>query len=288
YSIRAARTGEDEMAQLIDSFNGMLAEVEQHHRDRERLLQEARDAVRVRDDFMSIASHELRTPLTPLKVQLQMIQRLAEKDLLATYPKEQLNKLVGLTDRQLARLSTLIDDLLDITRIASGRFELRPEEVRLGALVQDVTSRYLPHMPMPTPVVNLALNDTATGRWDRLRIEQVVMNLLSNALKYGDGKPVEISTRTERDKAVLTVQDHGMGIAPEDQERIFNRFERAVSSQHFGGLGLGLYITRQIVQAHEGTIRVESELGKGSRFIVELPLSAELPRAREAPGPATQ
>ncbi|MCM2276833.1 MAG: ATP-binding protein [Oligoflexia bacterium] len=284
-SIRASPESGAEMIDLIDSFNAMLAKIGEHDRERERLLQEARDAIRVRDDFMSIASHELRTPITPLKSQVQLIQRLVEKRQLASYPPERLESLLGVTDRQLSRLSSLVDDLLDVTRITAGRLELQRRAVRLGAVVRDVAERFLPQMGQFGSQVALELEDVEEGLWDRLRLEQVVTNLLTNALKYGEGKPVTLRTSTGLGSAVLTVQDRGLGVDPKDQAKIFERFERAVSSGHFGGLGLGLYITRQIVQAHEGEIGIESEPGKGSRFTVRLPLRRgreereDLPRA---------
>mgnify|MGYP001573715932 FL=1 len=234
-----------------------------------------KDAVSIRDEFLYIASHELKTPLTPLMMQIQLITRMLHDITPAVYPKiENLRKLIKTCSQELTRLSDLVGDTLDVARISAGRFSLQIKQVDLSELARGVVTRYMPVLIELCIEVKLSADKAVVGEWDQLRIDQVIDNLLSNALKYGSGKPIEISIFHSAEKAVLSIQDHGIGIASENHERIFHRFERAVSSKHYSGMGLGLYITDQIVSAHGGTIRVESQSGVGSCFIVELPLQA--------------
>ncbi|MGK5090302.1 ATP-binding protein [Bdellovibrionota bacterium FG-2] len=277
YAIRAEKHSDDEMAVLIDAFNHMLARVEEQNKEHEHLLHEAQNAIRVRDEFLSIASHELRTPLTSLKGGTQLIQRLVEKNLIATYPKDRLQKLLAINDHQFTRFSKLVEDLLDVTRISSGHLTLNPESVELDPLIRSVLSQLQAEINNSKSLITLDLKGDKPGLWDRFRIEQVFVNLVSNALKYGAGKPITISTRTHELSAVIRVQDQGIGISAEDQVRLFQRFERAASSRHFGGLGLGLYITRQIIEAHGGTIRILSQPDQGTTLTVELPLRCVVP-----------
>jgi signal transduction histidine kinase len=154
--------------------------------------------------------------------------------------------------------------------------------VDLTAVTREVLDQFAAELARAGCATELEAPHPVLGRWDPLRIEQVVANLLSNACKYGAGKPIRISVEVNGDRARLSVRDHGIGIAPADRERIFERFERAASARHYGGLGLGLYITRQVVEAHGGTIRVVSHTGAGSTFAVELPLESPRRESREA------
>jgi signal transduction histidine kinase/NO-binding membrane sensor protein with MHYT domain len=236
-----------------------------------RLYHEAQEAIRVRDEFLSIASHELNTPLTPLQLHLQRLQRtVSGGELVEAQSNEQVLRSVEQAQRQTRRLARLVRELLDISRIRLGRLELHPEQMDLGEVVRDVVERFADEQALPHAMPSLRVEGTAQGLWDRIRLEQVVANLLANALRYGQGKPVDLTVRAHDGEAFLQVKDRGIGIAPEARKRIFERFERA-SSRNFGGLGLGLYIVRQIVEAHGGTIEVESELGVGSTFTVKLP-----------------
>jgi signal transduction histidine kinase len=262
YSVRATDTGSDEISLLAEAFNRMLAEI---GRRQEQALQ----AVRVRDEFLSVASHELKTPLTSLKLQVQSL--LEQPPVFSDKAEAQrMTSSLALTDRQVRRLERLIGNLLDVSRIAVGRFHLQTEDVDLPAMVRDVVAQFSAEIARSGAPVTLDLSDHAVGRWDPLRLEQVVVNLLSNALKYGDGKPIDIRVTADDEAARLTVHDQGVGVDVANHARIFERFERAVSV-NYGGLGLGLYITRQIVQAHGGSIRVESALGQGATFTVEIP-----------------
>ncbi|MGZ3458169.1 MAG: sensor histidine kinase, partial [Archangium sp.] len=243
--------------------------------DNARLFQQAQQAIRVREDFLAIASHELRTPLTPLQLQLQQLVRRAPQLALDEQAAAWMKQRFRLIQHQLQRLARLIDDLLDISRLVGGRLRLDLEPVSLPAVVRDVLERLREEGEVARhgSDIRLHLAEGPPGRWDRLRLDQAVSNLLSNALKYGAGQPIELSVRHDARHATLVVEDHGIGIPPEDQERIFGRFERAVSVRHFGGFGLGLYITRQVVEALGGTIHLESQPGQGATFIVTLPLA---------------
>jgi signal transduction histidine kinase len=185
--------------------------------------------------------------------------------------RDDLAELLERSTEQVDRLLRLMDDLLDISRIQSGSMVLRAEPKDLAQLVSDVVERNRMVLERTGSTIELHANKVC-GLWDRSRVEQVVLNLLTNAAKYGAGKPIEIEVTKDGDYAKLSVRDHGIGIEEEDQERIFARFERAVSVRHFGGFGLGLYIAREIVRAHGGSIHVESRMGGGSTFTVLLPL----------------
>jgi signal transduction histidine kinase len=241
-----------------------------------RAHQEAERAIRVRDEFLSIASHELRTPLSALLVQLGSLERTLLDDTLAPGSRiDRSERKLSAALRHLGRLTKLVDDLLDIARFGSDRVALELEEMNLADVVRDVAERFIDEARQAGCELAVDTPHRAVGHWDRVRVEQVVTNLLSNALKYGRGHPIEVTVAAGADGAHLFVRDHGIGIASSDQQRIFDRFERAVPVKHYGGLGLGLYITRTIVQAHGGDIRVDSEPGAGATFVVDLPLRGQ-------------
>jgi signal transduction histidine kinase/PAS domain-containing protein len=240
--------------------------------DNARLFEKARQAIHVRDEFLSISSHELRTPLTPLKIQLQNMLRHIDNGTFREMPDERVRKMVVTSERQVTRLTTLVEDLLDVSRISSGRLKLNFEDTDLSILVQEVVERYQPQLLAVGCRTEVRCPPSLPAKVDRLRVEQVLINFLTNAMRYAPDQLVEVELSSVGPDAVLSVQDHGMGISAEDQQRIFGRFERILSTTNYGGLGLGLYIAQQIVQAHQGTIQVESELGKGARFQVKLPL----------------
>jgi len=238
--------------------------------DNARLYRETKEAVQVRDEFLSIASHELKTPLTPLRLKLHSLRRAARTQA-EGMDGETLLAHLDVAERQVARLSRLIDSLLDVSRIGAGKLELDREDVDLAEVVREVVGRFEPQATRSGSSVTVSAPGPVVGRWDRLRLDQVVTNLLTNALKYGAGKPVELSVSKQAGQALLLVHDQGIGIDPGNLSRIFERFERAVSERHYGGLGLGLYITRTIVQALGGSIEARSTPGAGSTFIVTLP-----------------
>ena len=248
-----------------------ITERKQAEEERERLYREAQEAIQARDEFLSIASHELKTPLTALQLQIQMLLRSAHKNGTSKLTPERILSKLELADQQTDRLAGLINDLLDVARIRTGRVEVRLEELDLAEVVRDVLARFEEQITRAQCSVRLRAETPVMTCCDQARVEQIITNLLSNAIKYGPGKPIDICLSGDEKTVELSVRDYGIGIAPEHLERIFVRFERAVSADHYGGLGLGLYIVRQIVEALGGTIRVSSELGDGSTFTVALP-----------------
>jgi signal transduction histidine kinase len=236
------------------------------------LLRALESAVAQRDEFMSIASHELKTPLTSLKLQAQVGERSLARGDPAFQSPDNLRKLMRSTNKQLDRLGRLVEDMLDVSRVNTGKLTLSPERMDLSALVGDLVDRFESQLAEAGCEVTSEIEPGVVGLWDGYRIEQVVSNLLSNVIKYGRGCPVRISLFQDGKAATLEVSDRGPGISSEDQRRIFDRFERAANAKHIGGLGLGLYISKQIVERHGGKIEVESRRGGGSTFRVALPL----------------
>ncbi|HWO25848.1 MAG TPA: AAA family ATPase [Kofleriaceae bacterium] len=237
--------------------------------DNARLLDETRRALQLRGEFLSIASHELRTPLAALRLTAQGLLRAAETG--RAVPPEFLDRSLHRMLSRTARLEELTSELIDVTRIEQGRLELVPSELALDALVRDVALHLEPELAAARCTVAIDCPAPVTGVWDGARLEQVITNLLGNALKFAPGQPIELRIVREGDRAILTVTDHGIGIDPARRPYIFDRFERAVSPTNYGGLGLGLYIARSIVVAHGGTIEVASEPGHGATFTVTLP-----------------
>ncbi|WP_437277242.1 ATP-binding protein [Sorangium sp. So ce375] len=257
------------------SFRDITARVHAEQQ-RDRLLLEERrtraaaeGAIRLRDEFLLVASHELRTPLTSLQLSIQSLGQRLSRGMDA----ERVRSAVALSDRQIKRLTNLVDMLLDVSRIQAGRLELHRASVDLRELVTEIVAHLGDQLAQSGSTLAVSAEQPITGWWDPYRLEQVVTNLLTNAIKFGERSPIEITITGEDRVARLSVTDHGIGIPAEVQAQLFERFRRGVSSQHYGGLGLGLYITRTIVEAHGGRIRVSSEVGLGSTFHVELPLS---------------
>jgi len=243
--------------------------------DQKRAEEGLQRAVIQRDDFLSVASHELRTPLTSLKLELANLGRVAQRHE-GVVPPDRLSEKLDKIEGQADRLHRLINELLDVSRISSGRLELELDPVDLSQLAIEVGARFQDEAARAGSELAIIAHAPVIGRWDRNRLEQVITNMITNALKYGRGQPVQVSVEGG-DKARLTVSDLGVGIAAEDQTRIFDRFERASSSRNFGGIGLGLWIVREIVRALGGTVGVSSALGSGSTFTVELPYDATAP-----------
>lgn len=238
-----------------------------------RAIAELREAVRARDEFIAIAAHELRNPMTPM---LGWIERL----LIAARRPETgcpalivagLERLGDVVERYLQR----VDTLLDVARITSGRRPLEPVSVDLSELVSRATREVAPLAARAGCALRVAVQDDVVGIWDRLALEQIIDNLLSNAFKYGAGKPIEVALAAAEGSARLTVRDYGIGISAEDQTRIFGRFERAVTQRTHGGYGIGLWVAHQLVTAMSGGIEVDSVPNQGSTFSLVLPLTPQ-------------
>jgi PAS domain S-box-containing protein len=235
------------------------------HQERLRLAQ-AEEAVRLRDEFISIAAHELRTPLTALLLQIQGAARASGKD------QARITTLLDQARRSTERLGRLVESLLDVSRLSTGRMRLDRERFDLAEALAEVVERLKGTAAEKGSEIRWHA-DAATGDWDRLRVEQVIVNLLSNALNYGRGQPIEVSTGVKDGWAEISVSDSGPGIGSDEAARIFHRFQRGEAARGSGGLGLGLYISRQVVEAHGGTITVENRPEGGARFVVRLPRS---------------
>jgi signal transduction histidine kinase len=236
------------------------------------LLEVARDAMRARDDFLSVLSHEVKTPLTPLRLKIQKAQRLLAGAVEGMDPGP-LAETLRATDGHVERLVGFVDDLIETSRLDSEPIRPGVDPVDLGAIVRDAVARCRGDLERLGCHVTVSVPAQVLGRWDAARIAHALRNLLVNATKYAPG-PIEIEVDSDGARARVHVRDHGSGVAAGDRERIFLPYQRAVSCRNFSGLGLGLAAVRQIVEAHGGTVRIESRPGTGSTFVVELPLVA--------------
>lgn len=230
------------------------------------------EAIRARDEFLSIASHELKTPLQSLTLQNEMKRRQISRGEKAALEPAGIIRALDMDKRQLNRINRLIDDMLDIARIRNARLSVHKESFDLISLLTDVADRLQPQFESAGCELHRDYSGELILMGDSYRIEQVLVNILVNAMKYGAGKPVFLRVKKLSHQAVVEVEDRGPGILDEDKERIFHRFERAISSREVSGLGLGLYISREIMELHQGKIHVTSEREKGSTFILEFPL----------------
>ena len=233
--------------------------------------EELRSAILSRDAFLGIASHELNTPLTGLLLRAGLLAKQLARSQAATVPLEHVQAFASDVQLHAKRLDRLVRDMLDVSRLSSGKFPIIQEDVDLSALTHDILDSFTPQCEAANCPLDRAIEPGLRARVDATRIEQVVGNLLTNAMKYAPKSRVHVTLHGDADRSVLAVRDAGPGIAPEDQERIFARFERAHSASEVSGLGLGLYISKQIMEAHGGNISVHSVLGHGATFIVALP-----------------
>ncbi len=258
---------------LLDAAREIALAIESEEQSRYRTESEEalKLAITARDEFLSIASHELKTPITALKLQLQLARRSMRPDLPLNLTPERFRKVLDSSINQVDRLTKLVDDLLDVSRIQAGKMQMDKCPVDLGMLVSDVVDRFSDQFKINGCETKVDIKASPMIMADLFRIEQVVTNLLTNALKYGDGSPIHISVDAKDGKAELIVRDFGMGINKNMQDKIFERFERAISHDNISGLGLGLYITKQIVESHHGEILVNSELAVGSTFTILIP-----------------
>ncbi|WP_275546571.1 hybrid sensor histidine kinase/response regulator [Pseudomonas sp. Marseille-Q0931] len=255
-----------------------LEVVEAARREQEALLTELREtqaelqkAVQMRDSFMSIASHELRTPLNGLILDVQLRRLRLEQGRMDAFSADKLREMITRDERQIRSLSRLIDDMLDVSRIRTGKLSVRPEPGDLGVLAGNVVEGLAAQFASAGSHIELQVEGPAPVMMDEFRIEQVLANLLTNALRYGGGKPVSVRVGAAGEQVRAEVRDQGIGISEADQQRVFEQFERVSSADAPQGLGLGLFISEQIVQAHGGRIELSSRLGEGSCFSVVLP-----------------
>lgn len=268
-----------------EELRSSVALLQRAERERDALLvgerqarAAAEEAVRLRDEFLSVASHELRTPLTSLQLAVAGLSRRMGAEV--TPPVQ---RSLDLATRQLKRMGRLVGLLLDVSRIQAGRLELERREVDLGQLARETTLELAEGLRRSGSEVVLSTPEPVVGYWDPARIEQVIINLLTNAIKFGQGQPIDVRVEMVGDIARLTVRDRGIGIPDDVQPRVFERFGRGVSARHYGGLGLGLYIVRTNVLAHGGRVFVQSKLAEGACFTVELPKSDAAPARSEEP-----
>lgn len=248
-------------------FSGVVYDIS----DR-KFKEEALDkAMKARDQFFMIASHELRTPLTCLELQLQVM----EWDLKNKYPEEFSPEKIelGLKKQRehLSRITRIVDNILDESRISNNRLTMNSDKFDFSEMVLSILSEFKLAAETAGVPVYAETQENITGTWDRFRLEQVLLNLLTNALRYGNKKPIHVKVTGDSETVKLFVRDQGLGIRPEDQNRVFERFERAISGSEVSGVGLGLFISKNIIQAHGGEIRLTSQIDKGSEFLIILP-----------------
>jgi signal transduction histidine kinase len=241
-------------------------------RERRQALEDLKRAIEVRDEFLTIASHELKTPITALVLVLQRSLDMLRGRNLFEVSLDALETKVAHAIRQADRLTVLINHLLDVTRFASGRPTIATKSVDLCEIVRNVVSN-IPASLRGASELRITGLSSLVGDWDPAGLEMILSHLILNAAKFGEGKPIEISIERSGERTRVTVTDRGIGIAREDQARIFERFGRAVPSRHYGGFGLGLWITKLIAEAHGGTVDVSSQPGEGASFRVELPMA---------------
>ncbi|MFJ2478741.1 ATP-binding protein [Pseudomonas sp. NPDC087598] len=253
--------------------------LEQARREQEALLQqlqstqsELEQAVRMRDDFMSIVAHEVRTPLNGLILETQLRKMHLARDNAAAFTLDKMHAMVDRDERQIKSLIRLIEDMLDISRIRTGKLSIRPNRFDLAQLVSNLLQNFAQQIEAAETTVSFEAESPVEGCWDEFRIEQVISNLLTNALRYGGRSPVQVRVYRQGNQARVEVQDHGIGISEENQKRIFQQFERVSAKTVVAGLGLGLFISEQIVAAHGGSIVVESQINEGALFRVCLPI----------------
>lgn len=256
-----------------------LAELQAARSQQEVLLKalqstktELQRALQMRDEFMSMVAHELRTPLGVMSLEIIMRQHQLEKDDLAYFGAGRLASMFAKDARQVRSMTRLIEDMLDISRIQNGKLSIRLKPTDLSQLVERVVGDFSGHGH--DSAISVETAPGISGEWDGFRIEQVLINLLTNAIRYGEGRAIQVSLNRVDGCARLTVTDRGIGIAAADQQKVFEQFVRVGDRPHTPGMGLGLYITKHFVEAHGGTISVESALGAGSTFSVTLPIKA--------------
>jgi len=260
-----------------------LAGLDRQERDLTRRIEELErenrdliDAVRARDDFIAIAAHELRNPMTPI---LGLVERLVEECRQAPSCPPAVERTLALLSDSIEVFVSRATTLLDVTRLRAGA-PLHPIWLDFAAIVERAVQRYRRAAERVGSTLRFDSAGAVMGRWDPVAVQQVIDNLLSNAVKYGAGKPVRVGLHADGSVVRLTVADAGIGISPDDQARIFSKFEQVVRNPERGGFGIGLWVTRQLIEAMRGSIAVRAEPGRGSTFVVTLPI--DTPAAEDA------
>lgn len=244
--------------------------------DKARLYSEAKEAIRSRDEFLAIASHELKTPLTSVLLSLQLVLRRLQKSTIKIEASDEVINAVETGIQQSKRMSRLINDLLDVSVTSSEYFQIYKEDVNLSALIKDINSKFeIILREKKIKFIILEDKKKIVGFWDKIRLEQVISNLVANAIKYGEGKPIVLTTKKFDSYIEIKVKDSGIGIKEYDKKRIFKVFNRGSDVKKYKGIGVGLFISKQIIEAHDGDIEVESKNGKGSTFTIKLPLKSK-------------
>lgn len=236
----------------------------------------AQEEIKARDEFLAVASHELKTPVTSMILQVQTALHNIRNVSLAKFSVSNLLHMLDSTEQQSKRLAKMVNDLLNTSLITTGRLDLELEDVDLSQMVKDVSLQFSEKLKKENYDLIIKAEKPIVGKFDKLRIGQVISNLLSNAIKYGNKKPIRLVVTNSNSRGTITIKDEGIGIPREQQVRIFKRFARAVNGNEYRGLGVGLYITDQIVKAHNGKILLESKPGRGTTFTIDLPLTANL------------
>jgi signal transduction histidine kinase len=269
-----------EMRRQMEALERSRREQDTLLRELNKTQEELQRSLRMRDDFMSLVAHELRTPLNTLFLETQMRSLQLKRGNLPASTPEQVANMIKRDERQIKAMIRLIDDMLDVSRMKSGTLSIRPGKVELMGLLERVVNDLSLQAAAANSTLQLASHAPVEGIWDEFRIEQVIVNLLTNALRYGGGGTVELSVHQVGCNVRIDVRDHGKGIAPDYIDRIFEPYERGAKAGEPKGLGLGLYISRQLATSHGGALTVQSTPGEGATFSLLLPCSeAEVPAA---------
>jgi signal transduction histidine kinase len=270
-----------EMFRHRTAFENQVRALEESRKEQECLLQqlqatqaELQHSLNMREEFMSLVAHEMRTPLNTLFLEVQVRLSQLAKNNLSIFTPEHLQKMLSRSERQLKSIMRLIEDMLDVSRIKNGKLSIQPQAANLSLLVRQLAEDLTPVAKEAEVEFVLQIDNEVEGHWDGFRIEQIIINLLTNAVRYGKGKPVHVSLVKEGEHAVIKVADQGVGIAEHEQKKIFEAFERSADNEVKAGLGLGLYISRKLAEAHAGEISVVSQKNQGSTFILRLPLTS--------------
>lgn len=258
---------------LVNEYEEKLEKLKKYIKNLEAEREKMQIEIKSRDEFLSIASHELKTPLTSMLLKIQMLLHSIRNVSLANFSVENLLKQLETAEQQTQRLSLMINDLLNVSLITTGKLHLELSEENFMEIVKEVVNEFSEKLEKEGIPLLIEGDEDIMIKVDKLRMEQVITNLVMNAIKYGNGKPIDIKVRKNNHHAKISITDYGIGIASDQKERIFNLFERGIHDNSVKGLGVGLYIARQIVKAHQGSIHVDSDGASGSTFTVELPIS---------------